>query len=161
MGHGYWCPFQEEPWLELTRFRLDLEAQRCPSRASSIHHPSEIARWLPLMIGREGQGTRAHHARTCVWSSWWPAGLWSLAWTTSPNSGAGIYRCPDWLPGHSTLMRFFERLYLDEVESKAGRHAWMSPCMQPAAGDAVQLPVYDCWMIDWLIASCVMLDLLI
>jgi len=33
--------------------------------------------------------------------------------------------------------------------------------MQPAAGDAVQLPVYDCWMIDWLIVSCVMLDLLI
>jgi hypothetical protein len=27
--------------------------------------------------------------------------------------------------------------------------------MQPAAGDAVQLPVYDCWMIDWLIVSCV------
>ena len=36
----------------------------------------------------------------------------------------------------------------------------MSPCMQPAVGDAVQLPVYDCWMIDWLIVSCVMLDLL-
>jgi len=31
-----------------------------------FEHPLEIARRLPLMIGREGQGTRAHHARTCV-----------------------------------------------------------------------------------------------
>lgn len=52
--------------------------------------------------------------------------------------------------------------YLDEVESKAGRlQACMNEslhCMQPVA---VELPVYDCWMIDWLIVSCVMLDLLI
>ena len=83
-----------------------------------------------------------------VWSSWWPAGLWPLAWTTSPNSGAGIYGCPatvPWwgFPKDRTLMRL-------KACRQACMNEWVLACSQRQGMQCSCQSMIVGWLIGWL-----------